>query len=301
MPGKTGLAEEDEIMALMWGSSASAMGGGSDDEKDVPVAKKRKQLTGGASGGAHARRRTDASKGTSKGTDGASSADGPSGSGGLFGFGNGGKPKKGSTVETKDLDKSEALVLQVSQMKLQLEEPRGFANLSLTKATSLLEKVDARLNDSGKLFLELIRAQGPNCRAETVLQSLKDSKALISAIADLLEALQDGEASPATLRLRAGALRALSVELPMQVSNIICQRSVVAMVEEDKVDDAMNFLDISQKDEHPDGICCVVPSSLSEDAQKLVVTEFQAGCVVHLVNQHFLRDYAGDGGCFGFA
>ena len=307
MPGKTGCMEEDEMMALMWGSSSMAMGGGSDDEKELP-AKKRKQGQGAdaSTGGRGRRKTTEASNGIGKGkvqADAASSVDaGASSSSGLFGFAAGGaKQKKTSATETKDLDKSEALVLQVTQMKLQLEEPRGMSNLSLSKATSLLEKVDARLNDSSKTFLEMIRAQGPGCRAEVVLQSLKDSKSLISAMADLLEALQDGEASPATLALRAAALRGLNVELPMQVSNIICQRSVVAMAEEDRIEDVMNFLDLSCKDKFPDGICCVVPSSLSGDAQKLVVTEFQTGCLVHLVNQHLLRDYSGDAGCFDFA
>ena len=169
--------------------------------------------------------------------------------------------------------------------------------LSLSKATSLLEKLETRLSESTALFVDMIRSQGPGCRAEIVWQQLKDRKSLIQAISDFIEALQDKEAAPATLSLRATALRDLKVTLPAQVNNAICQRTAVAMCEDEKFQEVMDFLTPDCKDKYPDGIMSVLPNDMSEDALRLIVKEFQSGCVSHVINQCFLRAPASTSGC----
>eukprot|EP00435_Cladocopium_sp_Y103_P053714 s191_g17.t1 len=278
-------------MSLLWGPSGAGGGAGSDDDKDLPAKKKRAT-------GANRAARPKAEPSNVQLGDAASSADGTAGPSSLFSFmaGGVGSKKLKSGAETKDLDKSESICLQAQQLKLQLEDSRSFTQVSLTKTSSLLEKIDGRLNESSKTFVELIRVQGPGCRAETVLQNLKDSKAMLEGVHDLLEALQDSEASPATLQARAMVVRNLNITVPMQVSNILCQRSIMSFAEEDKLDEIMKFLDINFKDAYPNGIVSLLPTDLAPDAVKLIATEFQSGCITYVINQHFLRDYNGDGG-----
>ena len=292
-PAKTGNFEEDELMSLLWGTSAANVAAVSDDETEKET-KKKKTGAGAPATAARPRQTRAAAKATS---DAASSAgDTMTGPGALFTMM---KASKKNGNETKDLDKSEALVLQSKQMALQMEDFKTFAQLSLAKASSLLDKIDARLAESSKTFVEMIRLQGPGCRAELTMQSLKDGKASVQAIHDLLEAFHDSEASPATLRTRVRAVQTLNIPLPIQVNNVVCQRSIVAMAEDDKVHEILKFIDLQFKDEHPDGVVSVLPSGLAEDALALIAAEFQSGCICHVLNQLFLKE-CGDGESLGF-
>lgn len=294
MPAKTG-SEDDELMSMLWGDSSCLGGGGGGSDDDTAQPKKKAKVGGTASGSSRSRRAT---AGDSKSTNanaapsGAASEAGGSdaASGTVFAFQVGGQSKKNAAAETRELDKSEGLVLQANQLKFQVEDSRGgVMQLSLSKVTSLLEKLETRLGESTTLFVDMIRCQGPGCRAETVWHQLKDCKTLVQTISDFIEALQDKEAAPSTLSLRATALCDLKVTLPAQVNNAICQRTAVAMCEDDKFQDVMDFLNPDCKDKYPDGITCVLPKDLSEDAVRLVVREFQGGCISHVINQCFLR------------
>eukprot|EP00435_Cladocopium_sp_Y103_P023439 s2217_g5.t1 len=291
VPGKTG-PEDDELMSMLWGGDSSVGGGGavSDDETAGP-SKKKAKVAGAGGTSARARRQTAPEpKAASTPSSAVSEAGGSEASHTAFAFQVGGQSKKNAAAETRELDKSESLVLLANQLKLQVEDGRGgVMQLSYSKATSLLEKLETRLSESTALFVDMIKSQGPGCRAETVWHQLKDCKALVQAISDFLEALQDKEAAPATLSLRATALRDLKVSLPSQVNNAICQRTVVAMCEDEKLADVMEFIDPDFKDKYQDGITCVLPKDLSEDAQRVVVREFQGGCIIHAINQSFLR------------
>eukprot|EP00435_Cladocopium_sp_Y103_P038361 s1162_g10.t1 len=87
---------------------------------------------------------------------------------------------KKAASESKDLDKAEALVLSVNQLKGQLGEETSVMQVSLKSVRSLVDKVATRLNPEGsKLFLEAVKRNGPSCRAASVWQSLKDSKACL--------------------------------------------------------------------------------------------------------------------------
>ena len=290
MPTKSGTTEDDELMAMLWGNAGHGVSGGqgaSDDENAAP-AKKRK--TAGRSNTRQAAADSSSSRpaATSQPSDAASSADAPAG---VFSWKLSGGGKK-NAAESRELDKSESLILQANQLKLQLEDSRQVMSVSLNKTNALLEKLESRLTaDATRSLVDMIKAQGPGCRAESVWQSLKDSKNMVSAISNFVEALQDKEASPATLRARAGELRALNCTIPVQVNNVLCQRTLGAMLEEEKFTEIMDFLDPNQKDKFPDdGISCVLPADMSPDALKLIVREFQSGCLSHLVNQCFLLE-----------
>ena len=258
---------------MLWGPSGHHPGGGSDDEGSTP-AKNKKQRTGSS------RPRQPDSFASGNGNSGQDDASALN-----FRMASGRK----NAGETKELDKSEALVLQATQLKHQLEDARSVMQVSLSKCSSLNEKVETRLQEATPVFVELIRAQGPGCRAETVWQSLKDCKTMVQAISDFVEALQDKEAAASTLATRANALRDLKVSIPTAVNNVLCQRTVVAMVEEEKLNDMLDFLNPNHAEKYPDGIACVLPEGLPEASLKPIVKEFQAGCIVHAINQCFLR------------
>ena len=87
-----------------------------------------------------------------------------------------------AAAEAKELDKAEALVLSVTQLKGQLGEETSVMQVSLKSVRSLCDKVTVRLNpDGSKLFLDAVKRNGPACRAASVWQSLKDSKACLEA------------------------------------------------------------------------------------------------------------------------
>ena len=87
-----------------------------------------------------------------------------------------------AAAEAKELDKAEALVLSVNQLKGQLGEETSVMQVSLKSVRSLCDKVTVRLNpDGSKLFLDAVKRNGPACRAASVWQSLKDSKACLEA------------------------------------------------------------------------------------------------------------------------
>ena len=89
---------------------------------------------------------------------------------------------KKATAEAKELDKAEALVLSVNQLKGQLGEETSVMQVSLKSVRSLCEKATTRLNhDGSKLFLDAVKRNGPACRAASVWQALKDSKACLEA------------------------------------------------------------------------------------------------------------------------
>ena len=75
-------------------------------------------------------------------------------------------------------------------------------------------------------------------------------KAITASIAEFVEALQDQEASPTTLRMRAKVLKELSVKVPRQVNQHICQRAAEEMLHDRQgmgqdVDKVFEFLDPS--------------------------------------------------------
>lgn len=305
-PAKSGGAEEEEIFSMLWGAgSSSAFGGGTDEDVDNGASKRRKSTkdTAATPKRAPKRRTQSGGVGPQQVSEVASTGDGSSNastfaSSAIFNAFLNPAAKKKAGSETKELDRSEAVVLQANQLKLQLQDSNAVMQLSMQKCNQLLEKLDSRLKESTKSFVDMIKSQGPGCRAETVWQNLKDSKALVEAIGEFVEALQDKEAAPETLHLRLAALRALNVTIPLQVMNIICQRSAQKMIDENRVSDMFEFLDPDCKDKHPDGISSVLPTDLSSDGLQLVVKEFQTGCITFAMNQFLLKEYAGDAGYF---
>ena len=269
--------EDDELMNMLWGGSS--FGGASDDaENSAPVKKKGRTASTAIPRARGAQSSQDqAAASAASGQQSESQSDG----GSRFTFSMAGGGKK-SAAETRELDKSETLVLQSNQLK----------HVSLTKTNSLLDKVDSRLNESTKItksFVEMIRVQGPGCRAETVWQSLKDARSMLQAVADFLEALQDKEAAPETLGARAQVLRDLKISIPLQINNVICQRTLVSMFEDEKFGAIVEFLDPGFAEVRPEGIKSVIGESVGDEVSLPLVKEFQAGCVAYVINQFFLR------------
>ena len=156
--------DDDDLFKLMWGTqkissttSGASTADGAGSENEVKAAKKRKTT----------RAKTEKKAGEAEGDADATSNIRiimPNTS------------AKRTAAEGKELDKAEALVLQAKQLQLQFEDPRNTNQVTLAKVNSIMDKLESRLADPSKSFLEMIREQGPGCRAETVWQSLDDAK-----------------------------------------------------------------------------------------------------------------------------
>ena len=60
--------------------------------------------------------------------------------------------KRAAAAEGKELDKGEAMVLQVNQLQRLLEDPRTVMQVAVSKASALLDKLAARLEEGTKDF-----------------------------------------------------------------------------------------------------------------------------------------------------
>lgn len=197
--------------------------------------------------------------------------------------------------EARELEKSEALVLQANQLKCQLQDARSIMQVNLTKVTQMLEKVNTRLTDDAtKVLVEIIKKEGSNCRASVVWQSLKDAQAMLSGINDFVEALHDPEAAPATLSARAAALRDLRVQLPSSVNAVVCRREADELVGKGDMEAVFNFLDINQKENYPNGVSSILPpeSEIHEDKRDEIVQDFQQSCITHCLHNLLLQDFS---------
>ena len=113
-----------------------------------------------------------------------------------LGFAQLGLPKIGRKKcnESRELEKSEAMVLQAQQLRVSLQDPL-VTRFPFTRAVSMKEKVQSRLTEElTGLYMESIRAHGPGSRAAKVWDDLKTEFRNMELSADFLEALQDTEA-----------------------------------------------------------------------------------------------------------
>ena len=187
-------------------------------------------------------------------------------------------------AEARELDKGEALVLSAKQLSLQLGDPRQLMNVTLPKINHIIEKVDARLADeSTKVFLEIIKREGSQCRAADLWQSLKNTRELLSGIMEFVEALQDQEAAPDTLSSRSQRVRELGVHLPASISTIICRRSAGELVNAGKLKELFGFLNLEERQNYPAGIGSIIPADGNAEDEKVadMIREFQSTCVTH--------------------
>lgn len=280
--------ESDEIHALMWGTSATAP---SDDETEG--VKKRK---GVSSTTVRNRRRREEGDGSSLAGASGNASEGKGGDGMWSSMMQPPANSRKLHQESKELDKIESTVLQAKQLTHLLQDHRSVMQVTVAKARSMLEKVEAKsTEDLFRMMLEMIQHYGPQCRAAQVMESLKDAKKTLEGIVLFVEALHDQEAACDTLRSRAGELKSLGVTLPRSVNMIMCRKSAEVLLNHGKLNDVFRFLDPINVNEFPAGIASVLPED--EDLGKLspMIMEFQSGCITHCINQILLRDYSGDG------
>lgn len=87
---------------------------------------------------------------------------------------------KKAASESKELDKAEALVLSVNQLKFQVQEESSIMLITLKTVRALTDKVSNRLTpDATQFFMDAVKRSGSSSRAAAVWQSLKDSKACL--------------------------------------------------------------------------------------------------------------------------
>ena len=279
---------DEEFMGLLFGDSTgisnakpSTKNGSDDEDQNANKKKKRKTNANTASG---AQSSTDkAGHETASLSSGA--WDFP-----VMTSGTSGKGKK--TNEGKEMDKSEAVVLQANQLKCQVEDAKTFMMVSTSKVKSMLDKVQARLTeDQTKVLLDVIKNEGPHCRAAKVWQGLKDTLALLESLSDFVEALHDREAAQATLANRATALKGLGVNLPRSISSILCRRSIEELVKQFEFQLVFKNLDIKCKDECPNGVSTILPADGDETEKASMLYEFQVACMAQVINNLLLKDH----------
>ena len=202
-------------------------------------------------------------------------------------------PTKRKGNDSRELEKSEAIILQCQQMKCALEDPDQVLKLTLQKVTSLQEKVAARLTDElTAVYQEAIRATGPQGRATKVWEGLKDAQDLLGSTADFIEALHDAEACPTTLSSRALALATESkVTLPPSISVLICRRRAEDLAAKRQWADVCNFLNPECKADFPDGIACIMQAGTEIELTKLPpdLVDFQVSCILGCVTNLFMQ------------
>ncbi len=197
-------------------------------------------------------------------------------------------------AEARELDKSEALVLQCQQLKHQIQDPRSVMQVTIAKVSAMLEKLNSRLTeDATKVLVDIIKVEGSSSRASTVWQSLKDAHKMLSGISDFVEALHDHEAGPDTLSVRASALRDLDVRLPANVNTVLCRRSADDLVNRNQLKEFFDFLSPDKKDLYPSGVASVLPSAGTDPSKCAeIIREFQSGCITHCLHNLLLRDFS---------
>lgn len=165
--------------------------------------------------------------------------------------------------------------------------------VTVAKVRTTLEKLDAKYTDETKsMMLEMIRKDGPSSRAGQVMQALKQARSTAEASLEFVEALHDQEATVETLRSRASKLKDLGVQLPKSLNMVMCRRSTEVFLNDGKISEIFNFLDMNQVATIPDGINSVLPEDESLEKLEPMIAEFQSGCITHCINQILLRDYA---------
>ena len=302
---------DDDLHSLLWGDQ-SFTGKGTDlededGEKAEKVNKKRRGQGAAPSGSSARRARTE----TLPLPEGQQPADAAGASGDPWTLPVG--SKRAAAAEAKECDRGEACALQVQQLRLQVEDGRAVMQISMSKTASMLDKIQARLDEGTKFFMEAIRKEGPGCRAEKVWQQLKDSKSLVEAISEFVEAIQDSEASASTLSSRAALLQSQGVKLPRCVNSLVLRRTAIEsvkagdlrgmlkMLEWDK--DKMGGKDADATDNGPNGdngLALGLGSILggnvpeNEDARNNLIREFQVSCITHVMNSLLMAD-----GCAG--
>ncbi|CAE7677940.1 unnamed protein product [Symbiodinium sp. CCMP2592] len=268
----------------------------SEDEEDKPVraAKPNKRARQSGAGGAGDSSRGEGGSRANPGE----SAPGLAGLAGLAGLGfsqiNLQKSSKKKCNESRELERSEALVLQAQQLLVSLGEPL-VTRIPYARAETMKDKIQSRLSDElTGLYMESVRTNGPTSRAATVWDNLKTEFRNMERAADFLEALQDSEASPATLSQRARALEEVGVKLPQNISGVICRRAAEELMQAGDYDSVCKFLDVNCKKEFPQGICSIMPAtdpSNPESAGQEIpaeVREFQCTCLVACMTQIFM-------------
>ncbi|CAE7838142.1 unnamed protein product [Symbiodinium necroappetens] len=202
--------------------------------------------------------------------------------------------RKGHDSRTsRELEKTEAIILQCKQLKLAFEDPEQVLELSLQKVKSLDDRVDSRLSDElTAMCQEAIRATGPLGRATMAWEGLKEAKEFLNYAGEFVEALHDAEAAPTTLSTRAMALAKESkVTLPPNVSVLVCRKRAEELVMKKQWDDICKFLDPTFKADYPDGIASLMPETDTTLTADLL--EFQAGCLQGCVSNLFMRPIPG--------
>ena len=199
-----------------------------------------------------------------------------------------GRAGKVAAAESRELDKSETIILLAQQMKNALEDSRQIMGVTVSKASAMKDKVEARLSeDSTKLLSETIRREGTSCRAAVIWQNLKDCATTLAGITDFVEALHDEEAAPATLRSRAAAIGDLGVKLPPNVKSVICRRAVDELVQQSAWEQVFTFLD--PRGSASDGIAQILPAETPSDKVDDMCHDFQVGCITQSVGKLLLR------------
>ena len=205
--------------------------------------------------------------------------------------------------EAREMEKGEAVILQVQQLRCSLEDAEQVQKLSLSKVRSLCEKVDARLSeDLIAMYLDWVRLSGHDSRPAKVWEGLKVAKETTSLAADFIEALHDEEAVPATLSARASALRReTGINLPKNVNLILCRKGAEELLMKKQWQAVCEFMDPAFKKSFPDGITSLIPETDGEppdgsDARPVLedtLFEFQTGCLVSCVTNLFMRPVSG--------
>ena len=292
---KASADDEDEFDVLLWGTSATTSKV-SDDEADT---KKKKGTTASNAAGrnrragraeAHVPRPDDAS-GSTAGTGPATEGKGGEG---LWGLARQPTSSKKMQQESRELDKIEAVLLQAKQLQHLLEDSRTVMQVSVKKVREMLTKIEAkRIDEINSMNLDLIKAHGPTCRASEVWENMRETKAMVEAAVEFVEALHDEEASTETLRSKANQVKDLGVKLPQSLSMVMCKRSAELLVSDGKIETFMNFLNPDHSSDIPSGIASVMPENADGNDEKIqqLISDFQSGMVTHCINHIMLKEF----------
>ena len=97
------------------------------------------------------------------------------------------------------------------------------------------------------------------------------------------------EASPATLSQRARALEAVGVQLPKNITSVICRRAAEEHMQLRHFEQVCKFLDTKFKTEFPDGVSSLMPASDSAGEEvPAEVRDFQCACLGACLTQLFM-------------
>ena len=187
-------------------------------------------------------------------------------------------------ADARELDKSEAVLLQATQLLTVLQTPDTIMSVQLSKATSLLEKLRQRLTeDLIAVYSDMVRREGQESRAASVWGQLKDKVAVFESTVSFIEALHDEEATAATLSARASQLRSMGVQLPSFVNAAICRRDLDVMAQASKFEEFFKFIDPQHQADYPNGICSVGIEERADGSDSAIL-DFQTRSVVQAIN-----------------